>query len=344
MRCLTLANTLRISGNEVTFISRRLKGNLIERIENGGFNVIKLSAAEVECPSGPPTHAAWAEISWQKDAAETREIVNAIGPDWLIVDHYAFDYRWEQATKGAANRLMVIDDLADRSHDCDALLDQNLGRQPEDYELLVPSICKLLIGPEFALLRPEFSNQRPNSLKRRENPKLRRLLINMGGIDKDNVTGRILDALKKCSLPKALSIEVILGKNAPHQETIIAESKLMPWPTEISIEVEDMARRMARADLSIGAAGSSSWERCCLGLPVIVLVLANNQKAISNALIESGAAFAVDLSVAIDEDLQRVVQRLQAPYVLKSMSGRASKISDGEGVNRILDILDKYES
>src|SRR5690606_35975420 len=188
-------------------------------------------------------------------------------PDWLIVDHYALDARWESQQKDFCGRLAVIDDLASRPHSCDLLLDQNLGRRMQDYSHLVADNCELLIGPDYALLRPEFISARKHSLERREKPVLRNLLISMGGVDKDNVTSHVLEALKPCLLPNDTRISVVMGANAPWAGLVQQQAAMMPWCTEVVFNVDNMAQRMAESDFAIGAAGSTSWERCCLGLP-----------------------------------------------------------------------------
>src|SRR5690606_12034475 len=109
-------------------------------------------------------------------------------PDWLVADHYALDAKCELALINVVGRIMVIDDLANRPHECVLLLDQNLGRLESDYDDLLPENCQRLIGPHYALLRPEFAELRELSLKRRQPPKLKRILVFLGGVDRTNVT------------------------------------------------------------------------------------------------------------------------------------------------------------
>lgn len=335
MRCLTLADALSVKGVECCFISRDLQGNLIEQTRQRGYTVHVLPGSEgKQAVSQEPFHAAWLGVSWEVDAAESLPYLRELNPTWLVVDHYALDSRWEVATRECWQRLFVIDDLADRAHIADVLLDQNLGRNASDYESLLPTHAQRLVGPRYALLRPEFSELRPYSLERRKSGELRHILISLGGVDKDNATGAVLRTLRSCPLPDDCTITVIMGSHAPHLDDINALAAEMPWPTNVAINVNDMAKRMAEADLAIGAAGSTSWERCCLGLPSLMLVLADNQDEIARQLHRYGAAINVGnikrhdwefcfingLSYFLDDTAMRL-------KVIKS----SSEVSDGRG-------------
>lgn len=309
MRCLTLADALKAQGADCHFISREHPGHLLEVIRQRGYKVncltalvqpaqgaIKSIVKEAPSQQQEPAHAAWLGSTWQTDAQETAAILAGLQPHWLVVDHYALDQRWEEALAPHYRKLLVIDDLADRPHRCNLLLDQNLGRQPQDYAGLVPAHCQLLIGPHFALLRPEFAALRPYSLQRRQaQPALRHLHVTMGGVDQPNATGQVLLALKTCALPADCRITVVMGLTAPWLQNVRELAAQMPWPTEVVVNVNDMAQRMADSDLAIGAAGSTSWERCCLGLPTLMVVLADNQRGIASALYQTGAATALEL-------------------------------------------------
>jgi len=189
---------------------------------------------------------------------------------------------------------MVIDDLADRPHDCDLLLDQSLGREAADYAGLLPPAATPLIGPGYALLRPEFARLRAASLARRERPVLRKLLVTMGGVDKDNATGRVLDALASCTLPDAVEITVVMGPQAPWLSEVRAQAAAMPVPTKVLVGVRDMAALMAESDLAIGGGGMTSIERCVLGLPTIIVIQAENQIRQAKDLERAGAAVIYD--------------------------------------------------
>lgn len=339
MRCLTLADTLHESGVECVFVSRAHTGHLHEMIIARGHKLAALPAPVIAASATPgesPAHAHWLGTDWAADVEETKEALDGETADWLVVDHYALDVRWERALRPCCKRLMVIDDLADRAHDCDLLLDQNLGRAQAEYLELVPSGCTLLTGPDYALLRPEFAALRQQSLARRRTAGLEHLLVTMGGVDKDNATGKVLEAVCTCGhvLPSNLRISVIMGPHAPWLDHVRASAERLPWPTEVAVGVRDMARRMAAADLAIGAAGSTSWERCCLGLPTLQVVLAGNQNAIANALSEAGAALTAD-----EETLAGMMSNLfsdrNTAERIGRMSRAASDVTDGRGTQLV---------
>ncbi|MBS4699312.1 UDP-2,4-diacetamido-2,4,6-trideoxy-beta-L-altropyranose hydrolase [Aeromonas media] len=297
MRCLTLADALSEKGAECWFICRAHPGHLAELIRTRGHHCHLLDLvpdSEQEAAGGSLlAHAGWLGCDWTVDAIQTLAILAERRPNWLVVDHYALDTHWESMLRAHVDHIMVIDDLADRSHSCDLLLDQNLGRQADDYRDCVPLDCTLLIGPRYALLRPEFARLRAYSLDRRKEPHLHELLISMGGVDLPNATGYILDMLKQCALPDDCRICVVMGANAPWLEQVRHTASTMPWATDILVGVNDMAQRMASCDLAIGAAGSTSWERCCLGVPTLMVTLAQNQLSIGNALHHQGGAILI---------------------------------------------------
>lgn len=337
MRCLTLASALKKHGANCHFICRDHNGNLTAHIQQSGFTVFVLSSPIIEsAPSSTDSknrvnHAAWLKVDWQTDAIQTLELINQYPVDWLIVDHYALDTEWESALRTACKNLMVIDDLADRKHNCEVLLDQNLGRKAQDYAELVPENCQLLIGTEFALLRPEFAAILEYSLKRRTNPEIKQLLITMGGVDQTNATGKILDALKDCLLPKECKIIVVMGPHAPWLSEIQSIAETMPWHTEVRINVSDMAKLMANSDLAIGAAGSTSWERCCLGLPSLIIILAENQINSAQALYQSGASFILEYNDSLSKFLYKNLKTLSNSQQLINISRIAASVVNGLG-------------
>ncbi|UZZ08821.1 UDP-2,4-diacetamido-2,4,6-trideoxy-beta-L-altropyranose hydrolase [Ectopseudomonas mendocina] len=337
MRCVTLADALKQKGAQCHFFCREHPGDLIELVRGKG-HVVHVLSCETDSPigRGELAHASWLGATQDQDARACLPNLKELQPDWLIVDHYALDFRWEERMRPFCRRLMVIDDLADRTHQCDLLLDQNLGRERSDYAGLVPKGCFLLVGPQYALLRPEFAALRGASLKRRDEPCLRNILISMGGVDAPNATSRVLEALTECVLPDGCQLTVVMGPKAPWLKQVRDAASAMSCQTEVLVNVTDMGALMMSSDLSIGAAGSTSWERCCLGVPSIILVLAENQRFISFELDKAGAAKAISLDEGnLEVQLKEVIDSYQIPVHLKETSIKAASVCDGAGVERV---------
>jgi len=335
MRCLTLATGLAEHGAQVEFICRAHQGNLIALIEQQGFRVITLPFASGghKASLDQPAHAHWLGCDWQTDAQQSRDAISGT-VDWIIVDHYALDHRWETAMRAKCARIMCIDDLADRSHDCDLLLDQSLGRCSQDYAQLVPEPAKLMLGPKYALLRPEFAQWRDASLARRETPHLRHILVTMGGVDADNVTGRVLAALKGDETTTLDKITVVLGSLAPWREQIIKQAADMPVPTQVLSGVDNMAELMTSCDLTIGAGGSTTWERCALGVPTITIVLAENQQEVALRMECLQASLVVKSTEGFENKLSDLFVTLDDVQI-KDLSERCRDICDGSGVHLV---------
>jgi UDP-2,4-diacetamido-2,4,6-trideoxy-beta-L-altropyranose hydrolase len=341
MRCLTLADALRESGAKSTFICRPHAGHLLDLIQQRGHSAKALARTD-DAFTAPadPTHAQWLGTNWASDADQTQQALGDQVVEWLVVDHYALDRHWEQALRPKTRRIMVIDDLADRPHDCDLLLDQNLGRQVKDYAGLLSCHTQTLIGPAYALLRPEFAQWREYSLQRRAQLTLKNLLITMGGVDSKNATGQVLDALCQCDLPADLRITVVMGPTAPWLAQVQAQVAAMPRPTQVLVGVSNMAQLMAESDLCLGAAGSTSWERCCLGLPAIQLVLADNQKEINAALELAGSVLTVQPE-NLQVELPSFFAQVSRPAVLCGLSENSSVVCDGLGAAKTVKYLEK---
>lgn len=339
MRCLTLAEGLHRQGAACRFLMREHRGHLIDMVRERGFVVVALDGGAQTAKHDAPaawTHASWLGCSWRADADQTRHALGYGSVDWLVVDHYAIDAEWERSMSDVCRHLLVIDDLADRPHHCDVLLDQNLGRDGRDYATLVPEDCTLLIGPTHALLRPEFAAHRAESLLRRRPPRLQHLLVAMGGVDAGNATGRVLTALRDSPLTPESSITVVMGRQAPWLQSVQTQAADMPWPCKVLVQVDDMARLMTECDLAIGAAGGSAWERCSLGLPCLLIVLADNQRAGTRALAASGAAIMLADNEDLPAELGTRIASLKNADALSRLVDAASAVTDGRGVERVI--------
>ena len=340
MRCLTLADALSQDGHQCQFVCREQEGHLGELIVSRGYSMSLLpsSTESVSCQASDDVtdYAGWLGVSWQEDANQTLDCFSLSKPDLLVIDNYALDFEWENRLSSAVKKIFVIDDLANRPHRCDFLLDQNLGRTTHDYDGLVPAGCTKLIGPRFAMLRPEFVKFRERSLARREAGEIKRILISLGGVDQGNVTGQVLEAIGYLAFEEDLELDIVMGASAPHTPKIRRQVNRLSCRATVSVNVDDMAERMSLADLSIGGVGSTSWERCSLGLPSLLFVLAENQAAAAQALVEARAAIVVDSICQMLCELKRLIQIEGGSGSLREMAKASSELVKGEGCGEIL--------
>lgn len=274
MRCLTLAKALRKQSARVVFACSPLLGNNIPLLEHAGFTVYRL-------PCYRNT------LDWRADARRLARIArySTVWFDWVIVDHYQLDYRWEQEARMFCSRLMVIDDLANRKHACSVLLDQNfVANYKHRYKGLLLERCESFLGPRFVLLRNEFLNQR--TLLARNSTAHTNILVSFGGSDPTNETAKTLQALERVDRTNLL-VSVVVGGTNPYRTQINKMCRGMKG-VQFHCQVNDMARLMSKADLAIGSGGTTTWERCFLGVPAIVISQASNQDLIAAYGAEKG--------------------------------------------------------
>ena len=339
MRCLTLAEALRKRGAQVLFVCREHEGHLCGQIEERRFSTFRLPKINTQC-GDTSSYAAWLGASWQEDLEQTRAAIQATGQqsDWLVVDHYGLDQRWESSLRSCVARIMVIDDLADRAHDCDLLLDQNLVAEIEHrYAGKVPLSCALLLGPEYALLQPLYAELHDRMLPR-EGP-IRRILIYFGGADGTNMTGRSLTAFMHLNRPD-ITIDVVIDADSPHADHI---RKQVAGQSNIYIHsnLPSLAPLMARADLAVGAGGATSWERLCLGLPSLVVTLAENQRPVAQYLHGAGLVHWIGHEGQVDQQaIAAALVRVLNMNSLMDWSRRCSQICNGQGVSLTLNAME----
>ncbi len=290
VRCLTLAGQFHGEEHKVTFICRELPGNIIDQISKAGYEVHKLAKANYDNINleNTESHLAWLAVDWQVDARQTVDILKSLQKpaDLLIIDHYALDINWEKEVKEYCGNLMVIDDLADRKHICDFLLDQNYYKNLSSrYDDLVPDSCQKMLGPSYALLRPEFYLARKN--RKQCNDKIKRILVFFGGNDSYNQTKIVLNAISYLSTNNVF-FDVVIGDTNQHIKEIENICKTLNNVT-LHKQIDYMAELMAKSDLAIGGGGTTTWERCFMGLPCLTIILAQNQKQMVIDLAEYGA-------------------------------------------------------
>ncbi|CAM8380830.1 UDP-2,4-diacetamido-2,4,6-trideoxy-beta-L-altropyranose hydrolase [Candidatus Methylopumilus planktonicus] len=339
MRCLTLAEMLKNRGNHIFFFSRNLPLNLSNMLDEKGMTYLPLNIKNEQSSIDELAHAAWLGVSQLQDAEATIQALDRTIKqqkkcwDWLIVDHYALDTRWESVLRSNTKQLMVIDDLADRNHNCDFLLDQNYYLDSQvRYKKKVPMQCRLLLGPNFALLREEFKNLR-RKIKIRTG-EIKKILVFFGGVDIYNYTGLAIKALAEMDVP--FHVDVVIGEQHPCKNHI--QNECVKYNFFCHVQTSHIAHFMAKADFGIGAGGTSSWERCCLALPSLVVAIADNQVQISKALDSIGACFYVEIKEKLTPEIlkRKIVNLMNNPDQLSNTSKNAFAVTDGDGAFRVI--------
>lgn len=338
MRCLTLTEALKQRGVRIRFISRHLPEHLRGMLAAKGHELTLLDTPQNNTAVDELAHACWLGVSQAQDAADSIQALSDADWDWLIVDHYALDFRWESALRQTARRILVINDIADRLHTCDVLLDQNFYADMETrYIGKVPTHCQLLLGPRYALLRDEF-RQLHEQVKPRSGL-VKRVLVFFGGVDADNYTGHAIEALSEVDI-SGLHVDVVIGAQHPCREQINAACVQHGFICHV--QTDKMAELMAVADLAIGAGGSASWERCCLGLPCIVGAVAQNQVRAAKDLSAFGAVKYIGAAreITVEKLRQEIAQACYQDW-LNNASSRGFGLVDAQGVMRVIKIMEK---
>ncbi len=330
IRCLALATALRAQGALPTFICREHPGHLCDLIEQRGFSVRRLPAPESLPPAeARPAYAEWLGASWQMDAEQSLAAIKATGnkPDWLIVDHYAIDRDWEQALRPAVDRIMAIDDLADRAHDCDLLLDQNLSdNMRERYRKRVPDNCIQLYGPSFALLQKDYALLRKRAFPR--SGPIRRIFIFFSGADYDHLGARSLSAFLGLNRPD-IEVDLVANPADPRLAALLPQVGVHA-NIHFHSDLPTLAPLILKADMALGACGVTAWERMCLGLPTLGISLSENQRPIAeessrrNLIHYLGHHDTVDepaIAAALREAISRGADKASSERALASVDG-----------------------
>jgi len=325
-RCLTLANALRREGARVRFLMRGAAPHRAEEIHAAGHDGVFLRPiSEKAAHDGKTT--VWDDAEIQADQTLCADVLGA-RVDLLVVDHYGLDARWESSMRLRARRTMVIDDLADRDHDCDVLLDQNLLPDLNTrYRGRVPSACRLLLGPSYSLLRPEFLALR-DSAKRRDGA-IKHVLLFFGCGDVADMTQRVLAEIQDLDLAG----DVVVGREYAHSDALAQSRVWNDGRWTLHIQTPQMADLMAKADFALGAGGTSHWERCCLGLPALVVTVADNQRETTRKLHDRNACLWVGdakvLPRGVFRDTLATLQR--SPETVARMSRAAHSVIPPQG-------------
>jgi UDP-2,4-diacetamido-2,4,6-trideoxy-beta-L-altropyranose hydrolase len=337
MRCLTLADELKKQGAQIRFISRNLPAYLSDMLNVKGIEYMPLNAETTQESTDEIAHADWLGTSQLEDAQASIEALSKQVWDWIVVDHYALDEAWESMVRVSCKKLMVIDDLADRKHDCDVLLDQNFyANMQTRYSGKVPAHCQLLFGLYYALLRAEFGE-----LRKKIEPRtgaVKKILVLFGGVDVNNYTSLAIKALAKLDIKQ--QVDVVIGAQHPKRKQI--QKSCAQYGFICHVQTDRMAELMSEADLAIGAGGGSTWERCCLGLPTITICIAENQRQQISDAAEAGLLYELigDEHNLVDVIRDHLKSLLEAPSLTRLISQTGMKLVDGRGSLRVAGVIE----
>ena len=343
MRCLTLARALTKQGAKCQFVCRVHQGNLIDFLNQQGFETHGLSRSESDDSQSNQAvkqvtqHDDWLGATWQQDARQTIEMVADRPIDWLIVDHYALEQGWESQLRPYTNKIMVIDDLADRQHNCDLLLDQNLSANASSrYQGLLPEKSAVLLGPAFALLQHDYAQLHLRTPPRHS--PVKHILVYFGGSDTHNLTGLAITSFLTLNRPD-IQLDVVINPHGQDQSVVRAMADQHDNIT-IYESLPTLARLMIKADLAIGAGGATTWERACLGLPTLVITLAENQKPATESCHQQGIVTWVGhYDQLSDQILTRAMLDAIVSTTLQTQSQTARALVDGQGTDRVVTTL-----
>jgi UDP-2,4-diacetamido-2,4,6-trideoxy-beta-L-altropyranose hydrolase len=338
-RCLTIANALKFQGvSECFFILKSHEGSFSSMIKNYGFDV-KLLPLECMPNYQSGDYKDWLGGTGINDATSSLNYLNHNGfksGDWLIVDHYGLDHEFEELIAQHDINIGVVDDLANRKHSCKFLVDQTCGREEHEYKEWVNNDATLMTGERFCMLRPEFLLFRQRSLeKRAQFKKFENIFINFGSTDPTNVTTIIINTLNAIKFQTNVNVVVAIGSNSPYLTEIRRCVENFSGDINLLIDAENMSELMYEADVAIGAAGATTWERCALGLPTVIIKTAENQSTVIDRIIEFGVAVLHD----IDEKNQPDVLFQHLLYIEKyyrSMSHKCAKLVTADGINKVV--------
>lgn len=322
-RCLTLAKALQALGAQVSFACRRLAGDLNAQIAAQGWPVHELAVEP------PGTSNIEALLPWQADiAALAEQLPPETRFDWIVVDHYGLDRQWEKAARQWAVQVMAIDDLANRTHEVDLLLDQNFNASEQRYAPWLVGPCRSLLGPRFALLREEFERDAGPVRQGVE-----RIVVNFGGMD---AAGQTLKACQALLGFTGLHVTLVAGLGNPHWAELQALMAQRPeW--QLLAYSDDFGRLMVSADLFIGAAGGTTWERAALGLPTLCMAVADNQQANAQALATAGIHRYLGpcAQVSVAALAQAIGEMLESVDVRQQYARLSRQLVDGRGAARV---------
>jgi UDP-2,4-diacetamido-2,4,6-trideoxy-beta-L-altropyranose hydrolase len=328
-------------GAAVRFVCRHFPESLGAEARRRGHHVVAIASRGVQLQANGVPHAHWLGTTQQADAIDTRDLLADRVWDWVVVDHYALDARWEAEIRGSTKHLLVIDDLADRAHDCDLLLDQNHFADGEKrYAGILVDRTEVLLGPRYALLRPEYADSR--RLLTRRSEAASRVMVFFGGSDPHGLTLLALEALADPRLSH-LRVDVVTGS-----DSVVRAAVDQHAATRSGITVHGprphLADLLSRSDLAIGAGGATTWERMCLGVPSLVVVVAENQMPVSRGLAEAKLVRLVGAipDVTVDDICRALNEEILRP-TSDAVLRMGMQLSDGQGVARVCEAMSRRQ-
>lgn len=336
VRCMTLANGLRKEGHKTKFFYRNLPDALIKKLICNGHDFVCIKSKNEEHSTSSRPHSDWLEVSRKADAQAFKNANQGKKWDWIIIDHYALDIEWEKDVLEETNKIMVIDDLADRPHHCHLLLDQNFTDAPNNrYDLLTPQYCDILLGPKYVLLMPEYARLHKTISARK---KVKKILVSFGGADKHNMTLKTIEALLKVDHQK-YEIDIIAPLMSDKVEKIRNTISSFSNFT-MHHNLSSLATILAQTDLAIGAIGTTSWERLCLGVPTIAVITSENQKHVAESLHKANLIRLIGhLHEMSYQKISSILDNLLKENALNIWSKHCLSICDGHGVSRVINRL-----
>ncbi len=319
MRCLALAQAWKDRGDEAAFLMAESLPAVDDRLMEDGIRVVKIAAR----PGTP------------EDARESADAARAIESRWIVLDGYRFDATYQEAMKSAGLSVLVIDDYGHAGrYTADIILNQNLHARPSMYRDRGPA-TRLLLGPRYALLRREFRSHR--RAPRAPQPQVKEILVTVGGVNRDEFTTILLRGLGNID-GRSFHVTIVPGMGRGSSEGLETVAKGIPLRASLAHDTRDMAELMAKSDLTLAGAGTTVWELAYMGVPSLLVVLADNQRAVAASLDQHGAARNMGPSETLTPDrIAEAVRSLMAdPKTRADMCRRARDLVDGAGVDRVL--------
>ncbi len=332
-RCLTLATALKKHGSDIHFCCLGWQNNLNQFIQQQNFSVSVIAANKNLSEYSQHAEDIFSEQDQRYDATS---FINSLSPknqDLVIVDHYGLDACWQRQVRETGCKMLVIDDLANRTHYCHFLLDQNLHAFASSRYLdLVPENCQLILGPKYALLRSEFYSMKKNNFVVKQ--KVDRLLVYLGYIDPLNTTMKVLNAIDFLQIDTR--VEFVLSPIHPHYAELHDKALNMPTVT-LHIQPINMDAILPQMDMVIGAGGSATWERCSLGIPTLLIALTNNQEVLAKELAIDQAVEYLGPAIYLDSDIigTAITNMVENKIKRQTYSIKSQTLVDALGADRV---------